>query len=568
MKQTRLFLPVTTLAVLSLGGCYIEDPENCEGCTNTPWPDQGQTFDDDGDGFSEASGDCDDHDASVHPFALDDEDGKDNDCDGQVDEDAGATPAEDTPGNPPPPTPGDPPPTPDPDPVEEEPDDVIHPDDPERSQMLTDLKWIGDLDGDGISDFAASASYLGEGQVYLYYGRPGGFAGGTLSEVADAVIVGFAAPDTNGIRLGTGGDVNGDGKDDLLIGDVYHRRVSLMVGASTRLTGTLSAENATATFYSYQRGGYALGLSQAIVPDMDGDGKDEIALGIPAYDWGRGAVAFYYGGDLQGDLDVAGASAWLLGINEEDAAGGQVFGSKDLDGDGLGELLVLSTAVPQETGELGAVSVLYGHPNRISGDLSLGGMARILPPARGTFGGLQLACGDFDADGWRDLAFGIPLDGSAYGSVYLLFGQAQRLAGDTTIDTLATRVMNRDETDIFFGSSVSLGDVTGDGIDDLLITSPLLGPEEAGEGEPTPSPEEVESRPGYAVILRGGTRPAGSLSAGTDAWGYVEGESLGFDGIWPAMAGGDVNADGRGDYLVGASLWSSAGTSSTLLIFQ
>lgn len=46
------------------------------------------TVDDDGDGFSEAAGDCDDGDAAVSPAAADRCDGLDQDCDGLIDEDA------------------------------------------------------------------------------------------------------------------------------------------------------------------------------------------------------------------------------------------------------------------------------------------------------------------------------------------------------------------------------------------------------------------------------------------------------------------------------------------------
>jgi len=112
--------------------------------------------DNDGDGFSENEGDCNDRDPSIYPGATDLNDSKDNDCDGEIDEDV--PPAPETP-----PTPTEPPAQEEPPTGEESPpdlsdiigDDITNDPDPPAEtpptpQREEDLRT--DDDGDGFSE--------------------------------------------------------------------------------------------------------------------------------------------------------------------------------------------------------------------------------------------------------------------------------------------------------------------------------------------------------------------------------------------------------------------------------
>ena len=73
------------------GGTIIEGKDGADSSDDTQTTaDTGAELDldDDGDGFSENEGDCDDANADVHPEAIDDCNGVDDDCDGQADEDS------------------------------------------------------------------------------------------------------------------------------------------------------------------------------------------------------------------------------------------------------------------------------------------------------------------------------------------------------------------------------------------------------------------------------------------------------------------------------------------------
>ena len=61
-------------------------PEICDGKDNDCDGRVDEGYDDDGDGYSTCEGDCDDYDSTVYPGAEEVYDGKDNDCDGETDE--------------------------------------------------------------------------------------------------------------------------------------------------------------------------------------------------------------------------------------------------------------------------------------------------------------------------------------------------------------------------------------------------------------------------------------------------------------------------------------------------
>jgi hypothetical protein len=81
----------------------------------------------------------------------------------------------------------------------------------------------GDVNGDGYDDILIGApdnndSGSAAGQTYLILGKASGWAMDVNLSNADASFIGEHAGDNSGLSVASGGDVNGDGYDDILIG--------------------------------------------------------------------------------------------------------------------------------------------------------------------------------------------------------------------------------------------------------------------------------------------------------------------------------------------------------------
>ena len=163
----------------------------------------------------------------------------------------------------------------------------------------------GDLNGDGFYDLVVGAPGHGGGKVYVYYGSATGLgaAGWTAS--------GQYARDAFGSAVGTAGDVNRDGYDDLVVGaggypdGGAYGRVYLYHGAADGLGTTASwvAGGPSA--------GQRFGAAVATAGDVNADGYADVVIGAPL----GNKVYGYHGGPA----GLAPGAAWTRTGN----AGGQ-----------------------------------------------------------------------------------------------------------------------------------------------------------------------------------------------------------------------------------------------------
>jgi hypothetical protein len=251
--------------------------------------------------------------------------------------------------------------------------------------------------------------------------------------------------------------------------------------------------------------------------DADGDGYSDLLVGAPT--GGAGSAYLFRGSDAGPDL---ASTAWS-DVPPADMAAeiGSAVAIADLDGDGLSEIIVGAPA------GVGRVYVFEGS----SGDLRLA--HTLSPPLRHDVSGYgaSLAVADLDGDGRRDLAIGAPrgAEGAAYTHLWGADGPgpAMRLTQGRDVD---------DATE--FGSRVvSLGDVNGDGLDDVLI---------AASGGLVPVAHLYLGRRGVAM-----DEAALVLSTGDGREGHGYGAS--------ATRGGDMDGDGRAEVIVGADTMSRGG---------
>jgi len=224
----------------------------------------------------------------------------------------------------------------------------------------------------------------------------------------------------------------------------------------------------------------------------------------------------------------------------------------DFNGDGFADRAI---GVPLEdvdgTADAGAINVFYGSPDGLAasanetwdqGELR-GGPD---PIESGDRFGAALASGDFDGDGFTDLAVGVPFEDSGTatdsGTVEIIHGSAAGLVADAEHwNQDSDGIIDTTETGDRLGAALAAGDLDGDGDDDLALGAPAEG---VG---PTPDA-------GAVSVIYGS--PTGLEATNNQLWhqnsaGIGEAAESG-DSFGAALAIGDLDGDGDGDLAVGA----------------
>lgn len=167
--------------------------------------------------------------------------------------------------------------------------------------------------------------------------------------------------------------------------------------------------------------------------------------------------------------------------------------------------------------------------------------------------GVAIASGDFNGDGYDDIAVGSPGENHSgvgqAGAVNVIYGSVTGLvsAGDQYWAEYSSGILGSPEQDDRFGARLITGDFNCDGHDDLVIGTP---DEAVG----------ANAEAGAAHVLYGS---AGGLSSVNDLWyqgnSGVNGSSEAGDRFGDSLGAADFNADGCDDLVIGAPNEDSSG---------
>lgn len=163
-----------------------------------------------------------------------------------------------------------------------------------------------------------------------------------LTVDAGYALLGYREQDYAGASLDAGGDFNGDGIPDIVVGATGQYQYDYRAGEAYLVLGPVTGDRLLRDAHLVM-GDDDLndwsGVQTRFAGDLDDDGYDDLV--ISAVRHGQGSGHAYIGhGPTSGSMDLETEALQLSGMSDDDVAGRAIAGGHDLDGDGVIDLAV------------------------------------------------------------------------------------------------------------------------------------------------------------------------------------------------------------------------------------
>lgn len=468
-----------------------------------------------------------------------------------------------------------------------------------NAQAGTSVSTAGDVNGDGYSDVLVGAPYYDggqtdEGAAFLYLGSAAGL------NTNPAKILEFNQAEANfGISVAMAGDVNGDGRSDILVGAHRYDNGQLNEGAAFLYYGNAASVGAGAVTLEANQAGAMMGYAVSSAGDLTGDGFTDVMVGARLYSNGQtyeGAVFIYRGsagglitnnpyrlesdqvdarlghsiapaGDVNGDhypdiivgaylydaSQVNQGAAFLyfgrpdpnepvwgktmITLNQREAQfAWAVAGAGDVNGDGFSDFMIGARYYDNEKLNEGGAFIYYGG---LSADYSWSNVMITGQQQDAWLGSALAPAGDVNGDGYSDLIIGAyPYDnGQTDEGTALIYHGGGEMGNETSRTSMVGSIASER-----FGSVVAdAGDINGDGFDDVLITAPGINPAAAGK----------------TIVAYGSEFGIGDAQSGNKILAFGR----------TAAGAGDINGDGYADIIIGNPNYTNTGNGGEARIY-
>lgn len=435
----------------------------------------------------------------------------------------------------------------------------------------------GDVNGDGFDDLIIGAPHNFDdfyaGASFVVFGKASGFSATLSLSSLDGTngfrVNGVTGGDGAGQEVGSAGDLNGDGFDDLVVSASLSDIPKNDTGYTYVVFGKLSGFDAVIDLATLDgNNGFRMSLDEADLllgwsvdsaGDVNGDDIDDLIIGAPISTEPAGAfsgssyVIFGKTSGFDGNLDLSeldGSNGFKIQGSVAGAQFGNGVSAGDINGDGFNDLISGSYY-----GGTGTTYVLFGKATGFDAIIDLASLDgnngfSIDGVAEGDEAGYSVDnAGDINGDGFEEIIIGArnaDASGENSGAAYIVFGKASGFDPVIKLSELSGnngfRLAGAAAGDLAGRSVSTAGDFNGDGLDDLII------------GAYSADPNGASSGTAYVIFGKSSAFESSinlanlSISEGFIINGLATGDALGKS----VSSAGDINNDGFDDLIIGA----------------